>query len=99
LRINFLIELYNVIRLRYVRGVLFFSLLDMKTLRQAYEEKLTMRKIIAALQTSMDGFIKGPNGELNSAMVEDEETWRYRDETLSFVDTFILGRRMYPAYE
>jgi hypothetical protein len=99
LRINFLIELYNVIRLRYVRGVLFFSLLDMKTLRQAYEEKLTMRKIIAALQTSVDGFIKGPNGELNSAMVEDEETWRYRDETLSFVDTFILGRRMYPAYE
>ena len=58
-----------------------------------------MRKIIAALQMSVDGFIEGPNGELDWAMAEDEETWRDLDETLSSVDTFILGRRMYPAYE
>jgi dihydrofolate reductase len=58
-----------------------------------------MRKIIAALQTSVDGFIEGPNGELDWAMAEDEETWRDLDETLSSVDTFILGRGMYPAYE
>jgi dihydrofolate reductase len=31
-----------------------------------------MRKIIAALQTSVDGFIEGPNGELDWAMAEDE---------------------------
>jgi hypothetical protein len=35
-----------------------------------------MRKIIAALETSVDGFIEGPNGELDWAMAEDEETWR-----------------------
>ena len=58
-----------------------------------------MRKIIAALQMSLDGFIEGPNGELDWAMAEDEETWRDLDETLSSVDTFILGRGMYPAYE
>jgi dihydrofolate reductase len=58
-----------------------------------------MRKIIAALQTSVDGFIEGPNGELDWAMAEDEETWRDLDETLRSVDTFILGRGMYPAYE
>jgi dihydrofolate reductase len=58
-----------------------------------------MRKIIAFLQTSVDGFIKGPNGELDWAMAEDEETWRELDETLNSVDTFILGRGMYPAYE
>ena len=58
-----------------------------------------MRRIIAALQTSVDGFIEGPNGELDWAMAEDEETWRDMDETLSLVDTFILGRGMYPAYE
>lgn len=58
-----------------------------------------MRKIIAALQMSVDGFIEGPNGELDWAMAEDEETWRDLDETLSSVDTLILGRRMYPAYE
>jgi hypothetical protein len=35
-----------------------------------------MRKIIAALQGSVDGFIEGPNGELDWAMEEDEETWK-----------------------
>jgi len=58
-----------------------------------------MRRIIAALQTSVDGFIEGPNGELDWAMAEDEETWIDMNETLSLVDTFILGRGMYPAYE
>lgn len=32
-----------------------------------------MRKIIAALQTSLDGFIEGPNGELDWAMAEDQD--------------------------
>ena len=58
-----------------------------------------MRKIIAFLQTSVDGFIEGPNGELDWAMAEDEETWRELDDTLNSVNTFILGRGMYPACE
>jgi dihydrofolate reductase len=58
-----------------------------------------MRKIIAALQVSVDGFIEGPNGEMDWAMAEDEETWRDVFEMLSHVDTFILGRKMYPGYE
>jgi dihydrofolate reductase len=58
-----------------------------------------MRKIIAALQVSMDGFVEGPNGELDWAMAEDEETWSDIFEMLTHVDTFILGRIMYPAYE
>ena len=52
--------------------------------------KISMRKIIAALQTSVDGFIEGPNGELDWAMVEDEDTWREMDETL-------LGRHLPPG--
>jgi dihydrofolate reductase len=59
----------------------------------------TGRKIIAALQVSVDGSIEGPNGELDWAMAEDEETWRKDFEMLAHVDTFILGRRMYPGYE
>ena len=70
-----------------------------KTLKTIVSGKITMRKIIAALQTSVDGFIEGPNGELDWAMAEDEETWRDVDEMLSSVDTFILGRGMNPAYE
>jgi dihydrofolate reductase len=58
-----------------------------------------MRKIIAALQTSLDGFIEGPNKELDWAMAEDEETWIDINETLNSVDTKILGRVMYPDYE
>jgi dihydrofolate reductase len=59
----------------------------------------TGRKIIAALQVSVDGFIEGPNGEMDWAMAEDEETWKDVFEMLTHVDTFILGRRMYPGYE
>jgi dihydrofolate reductase len=57
------------------------------------------RKIIAALEVSVDGFIEGPNGEMDWAMMEDEETWKYMFEMLSHIDTFILGRKMYPVYE
>jgi dihydrofolate reductase len=35
-----------------------------------------MRKIIASLQMSVDGFIEGPNGELPWVQEEDEEMWR-----------------------
>ncbi|MGB7291452.1 MAG: dihydrofolate reductase family protein [Thermodesulfobacteriota bacterium] len=58
-----------------------------------------MRKIIAALQMSVDGFIEGPNGELDWAMEEDEDAWKDIFEMLESVDTFILGRVMYPDYE
>ena len=58
-----------------------------------------MRKIIAALQMSLDGFIEGPNGELDWALADDEETWRDMFEFLESVDTCVLGRVMYPDYE
>jgi dihydrofolate reductase len=58
-----------------------------------------MRRSIAALQVSLDGFIEGPNGELDWAMAENDETLRNVFETLSHVDTFVLGRVMYRAYE
>jgi dihydrofolate reductase len=50
-----------------------------------------MRRSIAALQVSLDGFIEGPNGELDWAMAENDETLRNVFETLSHVDTFVLG--------
>ncbi len=54
-----------------------------------------MRKIIAALQVSLDGFIEGPNGELDWV-----DTWEGDGfNILSQVDTCILGGRMYSGYE
>jgi dihydrofolate reductase len=57
-----------------------------------------MRKIIAALQVSVDGFIEGPNGEMDWLMTADEEVWREEFEMLDHIDTLILGRKMYPGY-
>ena len=57
------------------------------------------RKIITFLQISVDGFIEGPNGEMDWMMTEDEDAWEYLFEMLSHVDTHILGRKAYPGYE
>jgi dihydrofolate reductase len=53
-----------------------------------------MRKIIAALQVSLDGFIEGPNGELDWI-----DTWEDPFDLLPQIDTCILGGGMYPGYE
>jgi dihydrofolate reductase len=53
-----------------------------------------VRKVIAALVTSLDGFIEGPNGELDWV-----ESWEDPFDLLRQIDTCILGRRMYPGYE
>lgn len=53
-----------------------------------------MRKIIAAMQMSVDGFIEGPKGE-----VDWIDTWEDPFDLLSQIDTCILGGGMYPGYE
>ena len=53
-----------------------------------------MRKIIAALITSLDGLIEGPNGELDWV-----DSWEDPFDLLPQIDACILGRGMYPGYE
>jgi dihydrofolate reductase len=53
-----------------------------------------MRKIIAALIVSLDGYIEGPNEELDWI-----DSWEDPFEITGQVDTFILGANMYPGYE
>jgi dihydrofolate reductase len=53
-----------------------------------------MRKIIAALQVSLDGYIEGPNGELDWI-----EAWEDPFDLLPQIDTCIMGGGMYPGYE
>jgi dihydrofolate reductase len=52
-----------------------------------------MRKIIAAIQTSLDGFVEGRGGELDWV-----STWEDPFDLLGRVDTCILGAGMYPGY-
>lgn len=40
-----------------------------------WNEMIAVRKIIAALQVSVDGFIEGPNGEMDWLKTKDEEVW------------------------
>jgi dihydrofolate reductase len=53
-----------------------------------------MKKMIAALHVTLDGFIEGPKGELD--WVQD---WNAHLELTSEVDTCVLGGGMYPGYE
>ena len=53
-----------------------------------------MRKIIAAMQMSLDGLIEGPNGE-----VDWIENWEDSYDLMAQVDTCVLGGGMYPGYE
>jgi dihydrofolate reductase len=53
----------------------------------------TSRKMIAALQVSLDGFTQGPNGEKDWV-----DSWADAIELIPEVDTFVLGGRMYPDY-
>jgi dihydrofolate reductase len=53
-----------------------------------------MRKVITAMQMSLDGFIEGSNGELDWI-----ENWEDSYDLMSQVDTCLLGGGMYPGYE
>lgn len=53
-----------------------------------------MRKLIAALQISLDGYIEGPNGEIDWI-----KTWEDPFDILGEIDTCVLGGGMYPGYE
>lgn len=55
-----------------------------------------MRKIILFLHSSLDGFVEGPNGEMDIGWVSyNEELEKHAKEILSTVDTVLWGRGTY----
>ena len=54
-----------------------------------------MRKIIAFLQVSVDGFIEGPDKAVDWMIIDDGEEWREINEMLDSVDALILGGGRY----
>jgi dihydrofolate reductase len=53
-----------------------------------------MRRVIYGMMVSLDGFVSGPNQELDWHII-DEELHQYINDQESAVDTFLYGRRMY----
>jgi dihydrofolate reductase len=53
-----------------------------------------MRKVISAMQMSLDGFIEGTDGDLDWI-----ENWEESYDLMEQVDTCVLGGGMYPGYE
>lgn len=54
-----------------------------------------MRKVILNLAVSLDGFIEGPNGEIDWCIMEDDMGF---DAFLESVDTLLYGRVSYDAW-
>lgn len=58
-----------------------------------------MRKIILNLAVTLDGFIEGPNGEIDWCHVdEDSGTASFFDEFLADIDTIFYGRVSYDLW-
>jgi dihydrofolate reductase len=53
-----------------------------------------MRKVIYSPMVSLDGFVEGPNQELDWVIV-DEELHTYINDQQREIDTYLFGRRMY----
>jgi len=53
-----------------------------------------MRKVIYSMLVSLDGFIEGPNRELDWHII-DEELHKFVNDQQSAIDTYLYGRRMY----
>lgn len=53
-----------------------------------------MRKVIYSMFVSLDGFIEGPNRDLDWHIV-DEELHKYVNDQERGIDTHLYGRRMY----
>jgi dihydrofolate reductase len=53
-----------------------------------------MRKVIYSPMVSLDGFVEGPNRELDWGII-DEELHTYINQQHGAIDTYLFGRRMY----
>jgi dihydrofolate reductase len=54
----------------------------------------TMRKLVYSMSVSLDGFIAGPNGEIDWS-APDEELHRFHNQQTSEIGTHLCGRRLY----
>jgi dihydrofolate reductase len=57
---------------------------------------MTMRRLIYSMSVSLDGFIAGPDGDIDWS-VPDEELFRFHTQRVRETDVQLCGRRLYEA--
>jgi dihydrofolate reductase len=58
-----------------------------------------MRKVFWQMSVTVDGFMEGPNGELDyTAQFADQDFDRYATDMLKSIDAIFLGRRTYQLF-
>jgi dihydrofolate reductase len=55
------------------------------------------RKVILSMQMTLDGYVAGPNEEMDW-VISSNDAWIEIFKDLESVDTHLLGRKMYPGY-
>ena len=58
---------------------------------------MSQRKLILSMQITLDGFVAGPNDDMDWLIISDDG-WTDLDKDLNAADTYLLGRKMYPGY-
>jgi dihydrofolate reductase len=58
-----------------------------------------MKKVVLLEHVSLDGFVAGPNGEMDWIIVEDEAMWEYVGGLTEAADTALFGRTTYQLME
>ena len=57
-----------------------------------------MRKVILAMQITLDGFVGGPNGEMNWVTLSEEMDDSLLPELMERADTCLIGRSLYQGF-
>ncbi len=84
---------------RHIHFVIRNPQLDEPTTKQHKYEEKKMRKIITTTWVSLDGFIAGPNGEMDwIGEIYDEAMGTYEYNLVSSADTLLLGRVTYQSF-
>jgi dihydrofolate reductase len=58
---------------------------------------MSQRKVILSMQMTIDGYVAGPNDEMDW-LITGEDEWQDLFNDLQSADTYLLGRKMYPVY-
>ena len=58
---------------------------------------MSQRKLILSMTMTLDGYVAGPNDEMDW-LINSADEWADLFKDLDSADTYLLGRKMYPIY-